>query len=148
MTRYSLRVIIRILAFGMLSVAGIVMTSRSAVAQNVILPDDSLGEETSVVQSFREDVDFILGGAKRGENLFHSFEEFNIDEFNGAYFTFPIGLIDNVFARVTGENSSEILGVLGTLEISENFQRFSSEANLYLINPNGIIFGENSSLAI
>jgi filamentous hemagglutinin family protein len=53
--------------------------------------------------------------------------------------------IKNVFTRVTGINPSEINGILGTTS-NRNFD--PSNANLFLINPNGIIFGENGSLDI
>ena len=147
MARYSFRKAIKALSVGALSAVGVAM-GGSAIAQNLIVPDASLGlEEASVIQPFREDVDFILGGARRGENLFHSFEEFNIGKQSGAYFAFPSGFIRNIFARVTGDNVSEISGLLGTLQIFED-QFFQTDANLYFINPNGVIFGENAALAV
>ena len=79
--------------------------------------------------------DRVEGGAVRGNNLFHSFQEFNIKAGRGAYFTNP-ATIKNIFSRVTGVNPSEIFGTLGVL----------GNANLFFINPNGIIFGENASL--
>jgi filamentous hemagglutinin family protein len=55
--------------------------------------------------------------------------------------------IQNIFARVTGSNRSEIFGTLGTRQvINGNLSR--SSANLFLMNPNGIIFGGNASLDI
>jgi filamentous hemagglutinin family protein len=102
-----------------------------AFAQSNIVPDDSLGAESSVVTPNFDDlpVEVIDGGAQRGANLFHSFREFNIDEGRGAYFRNPTG-IENILSRVTGGNRSDILGTLGVL----------GNANLFLINPNGIIF--------
>ncbi|WP_293084779.1 filamentous hemagglutinin N-terminal domain-containing protein [Moorena sp. SIO4A1] len=41
-----------------------------------------------------------------------------------------------MLSRVTGTNVSNILGTLGVL----------GNANLFLINPNGIVFGSNSRL--
>ncbi len=104
--------------------------SRGALAQ--IVPDNTLGAESSVVTP---DViggiesDRIDNGAIRGTNLFHSFEQFNIGAERGAYFTNLAG-IENIFSRVTGVNSSEILGRLGVL----------GNANLFVINPRGIVF--------
>ncbi len=77
----------------------------------------------------------LEGGAIRGNNLFHSFQEFNIDAGRGAYFANP-SAIENIFTRVTGANPSEIFGTLGVL----------GNANLFFLNPNGIIFGDNASL--
>ena len=109
-----------------------------AVAQ--IAPDDTLGAESSVVTpSVVNDIpsNQIDGGAIRGTNLFHSFEEFNIYEGRGAFFTNPVG-VENILSRVTGNNPSNILGKLGVL----------GDANLFLINPNGIIFGATASLDV
>ncbi|MEM9541574.1 MAG: filamentous hemagglutinin N-terminal domain-containing protein [Cyanobacteria bacterium P01_E01_bin.42] len=114
-----------------LAVAG----SRSAIAQ--IVPDSTLGNENSVVVPINTQLEHIQGGALRGSNLFHSFQEFNVKNGHSAYFVNP-ALVENIFSRVTGGNISEIFGTLGVL----------GEANLYLINPNGIIFGENASLDI
>lgn len=105
-----------------------------------VTPDFTLGRENSVVtpntiiNGVRSDR--IDGGAIRGANLFHSFQEFNIGEGQGAYFTNPSG-IQNIFSRVTDRNNSQILGKLGVL---------GGNANLFLINPNGIIFGSKASL--
>ena len=112
-------------------------TSDRAFSQ--ITPDDSLGAERSVV---KPDVDnpqlsLITGGAIRDTNLFHSFAQFNLGERQAVYFDNPPGIeIKNIVSRVTGGSRSEILGRLG------------SNANLFLINPNGIIFGPNARLDI
>ncbi|MGK7953307.1 MAG: filamentous hemagglutinin N-terminal domain-containing protein [Xenococcaceae cyanobacterium] len=76
-------------------------------------------------------------GAVRGTNLFHSFTEFNVGEGRGVFFDAP-GNIQNILTRVTGKNLSNIMGTLGVL----------GEANLFLINPNGIIFGQNARLDV
>ena len=104
-----------------------------------IIHDNSLGAESSIVTPNVniKDIpsDQIDGGAIRGANLFHSFQEFNIGEGRGAYFTNPSG-IENILSRVTGTNPSNILGTLGVL----------GNAKLFLINPNGIVFGSNAKL--
>ncbi|MDZ8264456.1 MAG: filamentous hemagglutinin N-terminal domain-containing protein [Nostoc sp. ChiQUE01b] len=111
-------------------------------AQSAIAPDNTLGPENSnVVTNFNDSpVEVITGGATRGINLFHSFREFNVSEGREAYFLSPSADIQNILARVTGSNRSEILGKLGT---SGN-----SQPNLFLINPNGIIFGGKASLDV
>jgi filamentous hemagglutinin family protein len=108
----------------------------SAIAQ--IIPDSSLGPESSrTVPNTINNLpsDKITGGAIRGVNLFHSLREFNISEGRGAYFENSSG-ITNIFTRVTGGKSSNILGTLGVL----------GNGNLFLINPKGIIFGPNARL--
>ncbi|OWY64339.1 hypothetical protein B7486_47865 [cyanobacterium TDX16] len=106
----------------------------SAIAQ--ITPDNTMGGENSTVTSTGE-VDAIDGGATRGANLFHSFQEFNVEDGRAAVFTSPNG-IENILTRVTGANPSNILGTLGV----------AGNANLFLLNPNGIIFGANARLDV
>jgi filamentous hemagglutinin family protein len=110
-------------------------------AKAQIKADETLGNERSVVT---HDVtikdlpaDRIDGGATRGGNLFHSFSEFNVGKEQRVYFANPTG-IQNIFSRVRGTNSSAILGTLGV----------QGNANLFLLNPNGIIFGPNAKLDI
>ncbi|MBD2692308.1 beta strand repeat-containing protein [Anabaena catenula] len=102
-----------------------------------ITPDQTLGQENSVVKPIDQINDRIENGATRGTNLFHSFQEFNIDLGKGVYFANPVG-IENILTRVTGSNVSHIFGKLGV----------EGTANLFLINPNGIFFGNNASLDI
>ncbi|MBR8831468.1 MAG: hypothetical protein N5P05_000954 [Chroococcopsis gigantea SAG 12.99] len=107
---------------------------NKALAQ--ITPDTTLGAEGSRVMS-QEGQDSIGGGAIRGENLFHSFEKFNVDEGRSVYFNNPDG-VARIFTRVTGNSVSKILGTLGV----------SGNADLFLMNPNGIIFGPAGSLDV
>jgi filamentous hemagglutinin family protein len=101
-----------------------------------LIPDGTLSEEPSRVapQGLR---DLIEGGAIRDTTLFHSFREFNVNDAQQVYFANPDG-IANILTRVTGNNISRILGTLGVL----------GSANLFLINPNGIIFGSNARLDV
>lgn len=116
---------------------GIALSIHPAFAQ--LTPDSSLGNERSQVVPFpfNQNIDIIVGGAARGVNLFHSFQDFNVGANRGVYFDNPQG-ITNIFSRVTGGNSSDISGRLGVL----------GNANLFLINPSGIVFGQNASLDI
>jgi filamentous hemagglutinin family protein len=69
-------------------------------------------------------------------NLFHSFQKFNVD--TGATVTFIDPGVINIISRVTGRNLSQINGILGA----------TGSANLFLINASGILFGPNASLNI
>src|ERR671933_1239541 len=119
--------------------SAIALSEKSAVAQ--IVPDTTLGTENSIVTPNVNvgggTADRIDGGAARGANLFHSFSQFNIRDGQRVYFANPVG-IENILSRVTGNNLSKILGTLGVL----------GNANLFLINPNGIVFGPNANLDI
>jgi filamentous hemagglutinin family protein len=130
------KIILSMLTSGLASI----LFNSSIQAQ--IVPDTTLGTENSlvtpnvVIKGLPSDR--IDGGAVRGTNLFHSFGEFHIGEGRGAYFTNPTG-IENIISRVTGANPSNIFGKLGVL---------GGNANLFLINPQGIIFGPNASLDV
>ena len=112
----------------------LINTSKIVIAQ--ITPDNTLGAESSTINHGALK-DIINGGATRGTNLFHSFQEFNVDAGKSVYFVNPTG-IENILTRVTGGNVSNILGKLGV----------EGTANLFLINPNGIYFGAGARLDI
>ncbi|BAY88995.1 filamentous hemagglutinin N-terminal domain-containing protein [Tolypothrix sp. PCC 7601] len=119
------------------------------LAQSNLVPDNTLGSESSrVIFNFDGTPNEVIGGgAQRGQNLFHSFRELNVGENRGAYFLVFDPNIQNILARVTGSNRSDILGILGTIQVIDgNF--FRSNANLFLMNPNGIVFGENARLDV
>ncbi|MBE9098560.1 two-partner secretion domain-containing protein [Vacuolonema iberomarrocanum] len=118
---------------------GGLLLSLPAAAQLPLEPDSTLGGESSVVTPVAGLPGFFIieGGAARGSNLFHSFQEFNVNENGGVFFADPAA-IDNVITRVTGNNPSNILGFLGMF----------NDANLFLLNPNGIFFGENGRLSL
>ena len=132
------------IGLGMMGAIRLPSITLAQMPPSNIVPDATLGAERSQVE-FGNPRERITGGAVRGINLFHSFREFNVGEGRGAYFLVPGDAIQNVLARVTGRNTSEILGTLGTLR-SVDGQTARSPANLFLINPNGIIFGENARL--
>jgi filamentous hemagglutinin family protein len=129
-------------SFSVLALGGVFFLSvRSALAQRVPLADNTLGNEKSIVSADEVINDLpsnrIDGGARRGANLFHSFQEFSIDAGRSVYFSNPDG-VANILTRITGSSRAEILGTLGVL----------GNANLFLINPNGIFFGPNAQLDI
>jgi len=85
----------------------------------------------------------ITGGTRPGGggNLFHSFGEFGVPTNHIANFLNDSGLpTNNILSRVTGGNPSNIFGTIQT-------QGFGN-ANLYLMNPAGIVFGPNASLNV
>ncbi len=116
-----------ILAFGYL------MVSESAIAQ--ISPDTSLVDPSII--DIQGELIRITGGTTAGSNLFHSFSEFSIPTNNTAFFDNPIA-IENIISRVTGGRISSIDGLI----------RVNGTANLFLINPSGIVFGPNARLEI
>ncbi len=79
----------------------------------------------------------ILNGIQKGNNLFHSFDKFSIPKSGSAVFNNSTDVM-NIINRVTGGNISNIDGLI----------KSQGNANLFLINPAGIIFGKNASLDI
>ena len=131
----SARASARLQAVRFATIALIVTSANCALAQ--ITPDGTLGSTTQPATINGLPSTQINGGTSRGANLFHSFGEFSVPAGQGAFFTNPTG-IENILTRVTGTNASNIFGKLGVL----------GNANLFLMNPNGIIFGPNASLDV
>ncbi|MBE9157954.1 filamentous hemagglutinin N-terminal domain-containing protein [Nodosilinea sp. LEGE 06152] len=106
-----------------------------------LVPDTTLGAENSTVTPSAlvqgNLVELIGGGAVQGGNLFHSFLEFNVDAGQRVYFANPAG-VEAIFSRVTGGNPSNIFGTLGV----------DGTADLFLMNPNGLVFGPSARLDV
>ncbi|MCC5898877.1 MAG: filamentous hemagglutinin N-terminal domain-containing protein [Phormidium sp. BM_Day4_Bin.17] len=99
-----------------------------------IVPDSTLPIPSSVTV---EDSQFTIeGGTQVDRNLFHSFEEFSLPTGNEAWFRHDLS-IENILTRVTGEGISNIDGLIG-----------ADGVNLFLLNPNGIVFGPQAQLDI
>ncbi|ESA36007.1 filamentous hemagglutinin family outer membrane protein [Leptolyngbya sp. Heron Island J] len=91
---------------------------------------------TNVASS--DNQNFVIdAGDRAGNNLFHSFDTFSIPTNGSAIFNNAID-IKHIVSRVTGINTSDIDGLI----------QANGTANLFLLNPNGILFGENASLDI
>ncbi|MEA5623666.1 filamentous hemagglutinin N-terminal domain-containing protein [Nostoc sp. UHCC 0251] len=100
-----------------------------------ITPDPSVGTQVERIDDTTLD---ITGGTTVGNtNLFHSFRNFSITSEEVVNFQ-NASTINNILVRVTGINPSDIQGTLQT----------QGNANFFLMNPNGIIFGGNAALNI
>ncbi|RKZ38362.1 MAG: hypothetical protein DRQ49_14495 [Gammaproteobacteria bacterium] len=85
--------------------------------------------------------DYLIGadlGQQHGGNLFHSFKDFNLQSFESATFSGPSN-VNNVISRVTGGNPSQIDGLIRSTILN---------ADMYLVNPYGIMFGPNAQLDV
>jgi filamentous hemagglutinin family protein len=108
--------------------------------QAQIIPDTTLSAERSTVDAATTDgtsTYTIDGGAFRGSNLFHSFEQFSVPGGDTAVFANP-DFVTHIISRVTGGNLSALEGVI----------QAHGNANLWLINPAGIVIGPNARLDI
>ncbi len=110
----------------------VVLLRPTAIAQPI--PD--LSTPTNITGSCNT-LCTITGGIQADRNLFHSFEEFSIPTRGGVRFD-NAAAIANIFSRVTGNSPSNIDGLL----------RANGIANVFLLNPNGVLFGPNARLNI
>ncbi len=101
-----------------------------------VAPDHTLSTVTTVQTENNQDFQ-ITGGARVGSNLYHSFDSFSVPMNGSAQFLNPTD-ITNIFSRVTGQNPSQIDGLIQN----------QGNASLFLLNPHGILFGANASLNI
>jgi filamentous hemagglutinin family protein len=104
------------------------------IAQAQVLPDGTL----PTLVSSPNNLDFAIdGGSRSGPNLFHSFSQFSLPTGGTAVFNNSTD-IQNIFSRVAGGTASNIDGLI----------RANGSANLFLLNPSGIVFGPNARLNI
>lgn len=116
---------------GLLSLCYLLKTD---VTQAQVTSDGTLSTQVQTTNNS----DFSINNGNRvGNNLFHSFREFSVPTGGSATFANDVD-VKNIFSRVTGSSISNIDGLLKT----------NGSANLFLINPNGIIFGSNAQLNI
>lgn len=119
--------------FWVLSIAGLFYPNIALAQVPTIVTD---GTTPSTPTNCLGDC-LIDGGLLRGGNLFHSFSRFNVGSGSTVLFSDPG--VTNILTRVTGISKSNINGILGVT---------GGNANLFLLNPNGIIFGPGASLNV
>ena len=121
-----------------LLVAGFFAEPSIAQIPTSITPDGTLGTNVTTAGSTFN----IDGGTVKGTNQFHSFDRFSVGTGHTASFHGP-SAIHNILSRVTGLQSGLQQSVInGTL------QSTIQGANLYLLNPAGILFGPNATLNV
>lgn len=114
-----------------------VLTACAAHAQ--IATDGSLGAKTDLGGGST-----IIGsqlGRRSGENLFHSFERFSVNEGTTAIFGVPDG-VGNVISRVTGAEASVLNGQISLADDATNSTLVG--ADFWFFNPNGVMVGQGA----
>ena len=114
-----------------LSVLNLHLSTQQTIAQ--VVPTQSTQVQT-VGNQFT-----IKGGdlSSDGKNRFHTFTEFNLSATQIANFE-SNPKIQNIFSRISGDASL----INGLLKVS------GGNANLFLINPSGILFGKDARLSL
>jgi filamentous hemagglutinin family protein len=120
------------------AIGSVLLTAHIASSQTyqpsnrIPIADNTLGTQVSGSNNNFA----ITGGLNRGQNLFHSFQDFSVPTNGIVTFTNPVGN-QSIITRVTGNLGSDINGTINT-----------QGANFLLINPNGIVFGPNTQLNV
>src|SRR3954465_3971753 len=112
----------------------LVVLAAPGSAKSQVVTDGSVGPRVSL-RGGQIEIGAALG-SRRGDNLFHSFEKFGVATGQTATFTGP-ETIRNVISRVTGGETSLIDGTLSSKV---------GQADLYFLNPAGVVFGPNAHL--
>ena len=129
----------------LLALAWLILGTSFALAQGstAITPTTGIGSLGTTVTTHGHTIQ-ITGGARpdNGTNVFHSFEQFSVGRGDSAQFlnTTPSLRTDNILSRVTGGAPSVIFGSIDTMSYPG--------ANLFLMNPAGIVFGPNAMLNV
>jgi filamentous hemagglutinin family protein len=119
-----------------LALGGLWILSAFVTTQAQVVFDGSFG--TSGALSGPNYNIAAAAGLTRGNNLFHSFSQFDLKAGDVATFSGPAN-IQNILSRVTGGSPSSIDGTI---------RSGIAGANFYFINPSGVIFGPNASVDV
>ncbi len=118
------------------AVAFVALTLSHVPLSAQVITDGTVGPATALAGP-----DFAIGadlGTQTGGNLFHSFQRFSIATGEIATFSGPSSA-NNVISRVTGGAVSDIDGTIRST---------IPGADVFLINPAGLVFGPNASLDV
>ncbi len=116
----------------------VALTGNAGPATAQMVPDGTTPTQAIEGQIFPTD-----GGALRGNNLYHSFSQFHVPPTGAVFAAGAVNgaIANNLIVRVTGAEASRILG---PIESRTGFPN----ANFFLLNPNGIVFGAGARLEV
>lgn len=134
----------------------------SRANQGLIVRDQSMGADRGLavgpgLDSGNIHADYLIEsnmGTARGENLFHSFDQFSIGQGEVATFNNLSGsagdpnraatAFNRIITRVTGASVSQIDGLMRSRVAKAN----GSGADLILLNSNGVVFSQSGSIDV
>jgi filamentous hemagglutinin family protein len=118
------------------ALGGLLIVAANLTATAQISMDGTLGRAGPLAgPNYQVTADL---GQQHGGNLFHSFGQFSILSGESATFSGP-NSISNIIGRVTGGQVSSIDGTIRST---------IPGANLYLLNPAGVLFGEHAQVDV
>ncbi|UVO54398.1 filamentous hemagglutinin N-terminal domain-containing protein [Sphingomonas sp. SUN039] len=118
-------------------------SAAPTLAQTAIVPDTAAAATTGTTATPLGTTTVIDGGTRVGNNLFHSFTNFSLATGDLALWTRAANdgaSIAHIVNRVTGGAASTIDGALATQGMPN--------ASFWFVNPAGIVFGANASVAV
>ena len=124
---------------GTLVSVGLLLQSATTQAQITLDGTIKPGAQSGPLTGPNFVIPFSAGETK-GNNLFHSFGQFNVPSNQTATFKGPAS-ITNVISRVTGGEPSSIFGRIDS-------KTDMPAANFFLLNPSGVLIGARASLNI
>jgi len=116
-----------------LSIFTAILVTPKVQAQVTATPNDANSVVNQSGNTFT-----ITGGTQVDKNVFHSLQKFGLNENQIADFVTNPNT-KNILGRITGGDASVINGLIKVT---------GSNANLFLMNPAGIIFGSGASLNV
>ncbi|WP_445250590.1 two-partner secretion domain-containing protein, partial [Microcoleus sp. OTE_8_concoct_300] len=140
--RFISKGVIRTLALSLpMILINLYLLQAKAEAQSIVPEPNPNGTGTTVSTPAGQSGTFNIQGGKTSDtNLFHSFREFGLSDKQIANFISNPNIL-NILVRINGGNPSFING---KIQVSAG----SGTPNLFLMNPSGIIFGNNASLDV
>ncbi|MEE4152642.1 MAG: filamentous hemagglutinin N-terminal domain-containing protein [Erythrobacter sp.] len=115
----------------------------TAIAQTTIVADENNPFDVGTTVSTTAEVTTISDGTRAGNNLFHSFAQFDLAQGDIAQWVRnspDATTIENVVNRVTGGDASQINGTMRMTDMSN--------ARFFFVNPSGILFGEGAAIDV